>query len=325
VGLLVHWNSRGTIRRFVSFIAKTAPGRRLAKAARYSGSFISLKLWVFHQWFRSEAFPVVLISAGLWGIAEHAIPAALQLNAKLAQDSRLVPISRAIAYILQPWEVMRHRVEEASPILFALIFLEWIVVLRHANEPSEHAHETQRLQVIGLMIREQRNLNHGLSLPGAVRAALLATYRNNILLASRELLKHSEVKPFLVSFMEPDPFTLALNVTWKENSLFIAPAFSLTPPQGAAGLAFTSKIPVYIPHVRWRYGILIGKNLDTQVDVYLPGGSQFQSVLCVPVLDLRTNTTVVAVVNFSSHDPDAFSPDSFDPVVLTAQFLAATI
>lgn len=114
-----------------------------------------------------------------------------------------------------------------------------------------------------------------------------------------------------VSIMMRDKTDNTLRIWLESGNAIHSKDFRLRLDEGAAGLAWTKKVAVYVPDTHLRHGITVKQGtfeLDEELfEVFLehPGGMpNLRCLMCVPVIGAKGNP--IAVLNFNSTKRNVF-------------------
>jgi hypothetical protein len=98
------------------------------------------------------------------------------------------------------------------------------------------------------------------------------------------------------------------------------------PGEGAAGLAFETRLVVYVPSKFFRQGLIRKGEQEYELarNVFVPSkaGDPFSCVLCVPI---QTQGKIYGVLNLVCDEPNGFEDFDFEVAEIIGVFLAAAI
>lgn len=139
--------------------------------------------------------------------------------------------------------------------------------------------------------------------------------------------------------LNSDGNSLEITQQWPKHDKY-EPNFQLAKGKGGAGTAFTENAPVYIPAIRFEYGIVLSRIVKENRDgkqiyslkkadeltsrVYVQTKKQpFRSIISLPIRKTDEPETVLAILNLDSAKQNAFGSFEQEVALAAASAIAA--
>lgn len=226
----------------------------------------------------------------LMGMGEGNSSAKLISLPHLPIQVEIILLILAVIVLIHHWREWKSRKKETSiPLVLNKIFFEW-----RKNAKREMTDENSRLEL----------------------------FNSSMKLASELLIESRKKQEITITIMKADETNdqLLTSKAYPPNSPNIKNGLvDLSIRDSAAGVAYKSKSPIYIPSTRHRAGINM-KTFQNAGLAYLPidGKDLGLSLMCVPLID---DDKVIAILNVSSSRKNAFEPLDFYIMALVGAVL----
>jgi hypothetical protein len=285
-------------------------------ALHLTNCFLLTRLWIIR--FRARAIApgltfVTFVAAGFFTYSE------LLLKLwEMQERSRVPPF---LSWFLQ-WCKFRIELIYNNPSALVLLGLVELLIIWHHYDGHLHRHrETTTLAILGELLSPLNKLTAFLDSTDSEEEETGAkkTFMVDFCAAFKRILKERGIKSVNICLLEFDVRRSVLAVLYESSSgNDFDPDFTLGIDQGGAGNAFSTKELIYIPNVKYEYGVALrGEQLKLVPGAYQQGKHRFKSILCVPILvpppppGASNASKAVAVLNFSCAGKSTFSEPDF--------------